>query len=69
MSRPRASSRKARCQRLSLCIGPSNDFRRAGTGIMPSPRGHATVDFGLELFGGLSVPRVCFTPGRVGLGY
>ena len=33
---------------------------------MPSPRSRATVDFGLVPFGGLSGPRVSFTPGRVG---
>ena len=66
MSRPRASSRKVRCQRLSLRIGPSIAVRRAGMGIMPSPRGHAIVDIGLKLFGGMSVSRVCITPGRVG---
>ena len=66
MSRPRAGSRTVRCQRLSLCIGPSKNYGRAGTGIMPSPRGRAAVDFGLGLFGGLSGPRVSFTPGRVG---
>ena len=35
-------------------------------GIMPSPRGHAIVDIGFKLFGGMSVLRVGFTPGRVG---
>ena len=66
MSRPRASSRKARCQRLSLRIGPSNAIRRAGMGIMPSPRGHAIDDFAFKLVGCLSVARECITPGRVG---
>ena len=66
MSRPRASSRKVRCQWLSLRIGPNSTVRRAGMGITPSPRGHAVADFAFKLVGGLSVPRVCFTPGRVG---
>ena len=33
---------------------------------MPSPRGYVVVDFGFGLFDGMSVPRVSFTPGRVG---
>ena len=33
---------------------------------MPSPRGHAVVDFAFKLVGGLSVPRVSFTSGARG---
>ena len=65
MSRPRVNSRKGRCQRLSLRIRPSIAVRRTGRGIMPSPRGHAIVDIGFKLFGGMSVSRVCITLGRV----
>ena len=65
MSRPRASSRKARCQRLSLRIGPSKAIRRAGMGIVPSPRGHANDDFAYEVVG-VSVAREGLTLGRVG---
>ena len=80
MPRPRASSRKARCQRLSLRIGPSKATRRAGMGIVPSPRDHANDDFAYKLVGSfgekgsvdttprehVSVARECLTPGRVG---
>ena len=81
MSRPRASSGKARCQRLSLCIGPNKAIRRAGLGIMPSPRDHAHDDFAFKLVGffgekgsvdttpgeHVSGARERFTPGREGV--
>ena len=65
MSRPRASSRKARCQRLSLCIGPNGIIRRAGMGVVSSPRDHANDDFAYVLVG-VSVAREGLTHGRVG---
>ena len=65
MSHPRVSSRKARCPRLSLRIGPRTDIRRAGMGVMPSPRGRFDDDLAYKQVGCVSA-RACITPGRVG---
>ena len=66
MSLPRVSFRKVRCQRLLLRIGPGTDFRRAGMGVMPSPRGRFINDLAYKQVGCVSAVRECLTPGRVG---